>query len=126
MNQEDRFRIDDERDRIASIELNRDMYRSFEEKYKLSEVVTGHRRLLYDQKNTIRRRTLIPDTDGPQVWMLGPKLQAEYSYQVTLLTFEDEVYNHLVRNLYNVHPEDLSDALVHLIDDPNVCSFIRL
>lgn len=123
MNQEDRFNLEDEQDRIARLELTPEMYRQFESMYKITEVVTGHRRVLYDPKNTIRRRNFIEDVDTPVVWMIGDKKKADFGFQISMLTFTDEVYNHVVRHLHDVKPEDLSQHHIDLINQQDVCIF---
>lgn len=123
MNQEDRFNLEDEQDRIARIELTPEMYRQFESMYKITEVVTGYRRVLYDPKNTIRRRNFIENVDAPVVWMIGDKKKADFGFQISILTFTDEVYNHIVRHLYDVKPEDLSQHHIDLINQQDVCIF---
>ena len=123
MNQEECFNLEDEQDRIARIELTPEMYRQFESMYKITEVVTGHRRVLYDPKNTIRRRNFIEDVDSPVVWMIGDKKKAGFDYQISMLTFTDEVYDHIVRNLYDVKPEELNQSHLDLINQHDVCIF---
>lgn len=120
MSQEERFALDDEKDRIASIELTPEMGREFDSRFNISEVVTGVRRIFYDPKKTIRRHKFMPDESHSQVWMLGNNSK-RYTHQITLLTFEDEVYNHLIANLHDKRPDDIDDHLMALINDDNIC-----
>lgn len=123
MNQEERFNLENEQDRIAWIELTPDKYRQFESMYKITEVVTGHRRILFDGKNTLRRRNFIEDVGAPVVWMIGDKKKGGFDYQISLLTFTDEVYDHIVRNLYDVKPEELKQSHLDLINQQDICIF---
>ncbi|MGF0347713.1 hypothetical protein ACQR3P_29150 [Rhodococcus sp. IEGM1300] len=125
MNQEERFALDDEKHRIASIVLTPEMKRDFESRFKISEVVTGTRRIFYDPKNTLRRHKFMPDNDQSQVWLLGDKGRG-FTHQVTLFTFEDEAYNHLMANLHNRLPEDIDEHVMALINDDDICTIEKL
>lgn len=122
MNQEERFDLDDERDRIARIPLTPEMYRAFEANYKLSKVVTGQRRVLYDPKETVKYRKLMEDDSGPTVWLLGDKRKPDFMFEITIHVFDDEAYNHFVAHLHDKPADSLNSDTILLMDDPDVCS----
>lgn len=126
MNQEERFDLDDERDRIARIPLTPEMYRAFEAHYKLSKVVTGQRRVLYDPKNTVKYRNFIEDNLSSDVWLLGDKRKPEFMFEITIHVFDDEAYNHFVAHLHDKPVDSLDEHTILLMDDPNVCAIERL